>query len=94
MTIDFVIDSDESDFLELNPINVGVKIHNSYFKESMFILHFHYDSNGNTGVEEIFKEADKGKTEVYTLMGIKLFEDPENHPRGIYIINGKKRIIK
>lgn len=94
MTIDFVIDSDESDFLVLNPINVGVKIHNSYYKESMFILHFHYDPNGNTGVEEVFKEADKGKTEVYTLMGIKLFEDPENLPRGIYIINGKKRIIK
>lgn len=94
LTIDFFIDSDESDFLELNSVNVGVKIHNSYYKESFFNLHFHYDPNGNTGVEEVSQDTESDKFEVYTLMGVRLFEEPQNLPKGIYIINGKKRIIR
>lgn len=51
----------------------------------MFTLRFHYDPNGNTGVEEVFEEIEKDKTEVYILTGVRLFEDLKNLPRGIYI---------
>lgn len=55
-------------------------------------LVFTYVIDTNVGVNAISSEADKEG--VFNLLGIKVADTPENLPAGIYVVNGKKIIIK
>ena len=54
---------------------------------------------GQAGVESLMSEHEKGTYKVYNLQGVKLLEtlnssDIINLPAGIYIINGKKVVVR
>jgi hypothetical protein len=53
-----------------------------------------FTETGATDIEEIENGQTQGKDEVYDLMGRLINLDPDQLPKGIYIINGKKTLIK
>lgn len=53
-----------------------------------------WTENGLTDIEEIEDGQNQSKDEVYDLMGRLINLDPDQLPKGIYLINGKKTLIK
>lgn len=54
-----------------------------------------FTENGVTDIEDIEDGGqDQAKDEVYDLMGRLVTLSPDQLPKGIYIINGKKTLIK
>ena len=53
-----------------------------------------FTEEGATDIEEIEVSNHQTKDEVYDLMGRLITLDPDQLPKGIYIINGKKTLIK
>ena len=53
-----------------------------------------FTETGATDIEEIEDGQTKEKDEVYDLMGRLINLDADQLPKGIYIINGKKTLVK
>ncbi|MBO7580241.1 MAG: hypothetical protein J6T38_01790 [Bacteroidaceae bacterium] len=54
-----------------------------------------FTESGVTDIEEIEEVSqDQAKDEVYDLMGRLVTLSPDQLPKGIYIINGKKTLVK
>lgn len=53
-----------------------------------------FGDNTPTAIESIETEPTKVQVEVYDLNGRRIYQKKESLPRGLYIINGKKVIIK
>ena len=47
----------------------------------------------DAGIEEVVANAD-GDVEVYNLMGVKVADSPENLPAGLYLVNGRKVLVR
>ena len=62
-----------------------------YINYDMLMFTFTVDPNAS-GVETI--NANKAPEGVYNLMGVKVADTTENLPAGIYIVNGKKVVVK
>ncbi len=79
---------------EINDANITL----TDSKGTQFKFTFVYDTESEAGIENVAADATLGYT-VYTLTGVKILETADksqvvNLPAGLYIINGKKVIIK
>lgn len=59
---------------------------------------YFFTANGVVGIEGVKADKQQAKetseSEVYDLMGRKLNKAPEDLPKGLYIVDGKKTLIK
>ena len=54
----------------------------------------YFTGEGTTAISEINADAEGGATIIYNLHGVKMHDDLQSLPAGIYIVNGKKVIVK
>ena len=54
----------------------------------------YFTGEGTTAISEINADAEGGATVIYNLHGVKMHDDLQSLPAGIYIVNGKKVIVK
>ena len=54
----------------------------------------YFTGEGTTAISEINADAEGGATVIYNLNGVKMHDDLQSLPAGIYIVNGKKVIVK
>ena len=54
----------------------------------------YFTGEGTTAISEINADAEGGATVIYNLNGVKMQGDLQSLPAGIYIVNGKKVIVK
>ena len=54
----------------------------------------YFTGEGTTAISEINAEGEGGATVIYNLHGVKMHDDLQYLPAGIYIVNGKKVIVK
>ena len=54
----------------------------------------YFTGEGTTAISEINADAEGGATVIYNLHGVKMHDDLQYLPAGIYIVNGKKVIVK
>ncbi len=54
----------------------------------------YFTKGGASSVSEINADAEGGATVIYNLHGVKMHDDLQSLPAGIYIVNGKKVIVK
>ena len=49
---------------------------------------------GASSVSEVNADTESGATGTYNMLGVKMHDDLQSLPAGIYIVNGKKVIVK
>ena len=54
----------------------------------------YFTKGGASSVSEINADSDNRVTGIYNLNGVKMHDDLQSLPAGIYIVNGKKVIVK
>ena len=54
----------------------------------------YFTGEGTTAISEINADAEGGATVIYNLHGVKMHDVLQSLPAGIYIVNGKKVIVK
>ena len=63
--------------------------------KSLGVKSFNINWNDVTGIEEVKNETRNGAKEgVYTLTGRRIFTDVKKLPKGLYIVNGNKVMVK
>lgn len=85
ITSDYLAEHNDSVNLTLNILFSGA---NMYSKKCVLTV-----KQNSTGIKTL-KLEEKAKSAIYTIDGVKLNCNKEALPKGLYIINGKKEIIK
>ena len=55
---------------------------------------FSSDNNNATGIESVEEHQTKANTGVYSISGMRINGNGSHLPKGVYIINNKKGIVK
>lgn len=91
LTVDYELSEDNIDWFDA-PGVLTLHPYNSYFVTNNIEFYLHYDPEAS--VSDVNAEANASPQGIYTMTGIKLSITKENLPSGLYIIDGKKTLIK
>lgn len=76
-------------------LNLGAYVGDIYFDD----IKVYYEKKGTTGIEDIFSDTDFKDNRVYNLQGVMVkvitdISEINSLPAGLYIVNGKKYMVK